>query len=63
MHGILSHQLVNDKYLLELAEIVTTNHRVALTCFEKDVQMCHRGVVASKLMTLDSLKSFTRKDL
>jgi uncharacterized protein (DUF488 family) len=53
----------NDKYLLELAGIVTTNHRVALTCFEKDVQMCHRGVVASKLMTLDSLKSFTRKDL
>ncbi len=53
----------NDKYLLELAGIVSTNHRVALTCFEKDVQMCHRGVVASKLMTLESLKSFTRKDL
>jgi len=53
----------NDKYLLELAGIISTNHRVALTCFEKDVQMCHRGVVASKLMTLDSLKTFTRKDL
>jgi len=53
----------NDKYLLELAGIISTNHRVALTCFEKEVQMCHRGVVASKLMTLDSLKTFTRKDL
>jgi len=53
----------NNKYLLELAGIVTSNKRVALTCFEKDVQMCHRGVVASQLMTLDSLKTFTRKDL
>ena len=53
----------NNKYLLELSGIVTTNKRVALTCFEKDVQMCHRGVVASQLMTLDSLKTFIRKDL
>jgi uncharacterized protein (DUF488 family) len=53
----------NNKYLLELAEIVTSNNRVALTCFEKNVQMCHRGVVASQLMILDSLKTFTRKDL
>lgn len=53
----------NNKYLLELAEIVTSNNRVALTCFEKNVQMCHRGVVASQLMMLDSLKIFTRKDL
>jgi len=53
----------NNKFLLDLAGIVTSNHRVALTCFEKDVQMCHRGVIASQLMTLDSLKTFTRKDL
>ena len=53
----------NNKYLLELVGIVTSNHRVALTCFEKDVQMCHRGVIASQLMTLDSLRAFTRKDL
>lgn len=53
----------NNKYLLELAEIITSNNRVALTCFEKNVQMCHRGVVASQLMILDSLKIFTRKDL
>lgn len=53
----------NNKYLLELAEIVYSNNRVALTCFEKDVQMCHRGVVATQLMMLDSLKTFNRKDL
>ena len=53
----------NNKYLLELAGIITSNNRVALTCFEKNVQMCHRGVVASQLMMLDSLKIFTRKDL
>lgn len=53
----------NNKYLLELAGIITSNNRVALTCFEKNVQMCHRGVVASQLMILDSLKTFTRKDL
>jgi len=53
----------NNKYLLELAAIVYSNNRVALTCFEKDVQMCHRGVVASELMMLDSLKTFNRKDL
>jgi uncharacterized protein (DUF488 family) len=53
----------NNKYLLDLAEIITSNNRVALTCFEKSVQMCHRGVVASQLMMLDSLKTFTRKDL
>jgi len=53
----------NNAYLLELAGIVTSNNRVALTCFEKEVQMCHRGVIATQLMTLDSLKTFTRKDL
>jgi uncharacterized protein (DUF488 family) len=53
----------NKRFLLELADIVTLNNRVALTCFEKDVQMCHRGVVASELMKLDRLRTFNRKDL
>ena len=53
----------NNVSLSELSEIVTTNERVALTCFEKDVQMCHRGVIASQLMMLEKLKTFTRKDL
>ena len=53
----------NNTSLLDLSVIVNTNKRVALTCFEKDVQMCHRGVIASQLMALESLKSFSRKDL
>jgi uncharacterized protein (DUF488 family) len=53
----------NNTSLLDLSVIVNTNKRVALTCFEKDAQMCHRGVIASQLMALESLKSFTRKDL
>ena len=53
----------NNSSLLELARLVVSNKRVALTCFEKDVQMCHRGVVASQLMKLDSLKAFNHKDL
>ena len=53
----------NNTSLLDLSVIVNTNKRVALTCFEKDVKMCHRGVIASQLMALESLKSFSRKDL
>lgn len=53
----------NKTYLLQLAEIVTQNERVALTCFEKDVEMCHRGVVASELMQLEILNKFKRNDL
>ncbi len=53
----------NNDYLLNLAEIVNSYHRVALTCFEKDVQMCHRGIVAAQLMKLDLLASYHRKDL
>jgi uncharacterized protein (DUF488 family) len=53
----------NKTSLLQLAEIVRQNERVALTCFEKDVQMCHRGVVASELMKIEKLHKFTRKDL
>ncbi|MFM2292801.1 MAG: hypothetical protein RIS29_2614 [Bacteroidota bacterium] len=53
----------NNSSLLKLADIVNSQQRVALTCFEKDVQMCHRGVIASNLMKLELLKTFNRKDL
>lgn len=53
----------NWSYLLQLAQLIIDNKRVALTCFEKDVQMCHRGVVAKHLMDLSLLKNFERKDL
>ncbi|MDR2086494.1 MAG: DUF488 family protein [Dysgonamonadaceae bacterium] len=48
--------IANNSYLLSIIEILRENQRVALTCFEKDVSMCHRGVIAKNLMTLDALK-------
>lgn len=54
---------VNNSYLLSIIEILQDNKRVALTCFEKDVCMCHRGVVAKSLMSLDALKSYKLKNL
>lgn len=53
----------NWSYLLDLSEILKKNKRVALTCFEKSIQMCHRSVVANNLMSLPALKKFQRKDL
>jgi uncharacterized protein (DUF488 family) len=53
----------NNSYLLSIIEILQENQRVALTCFEKDVCMCHRGVVAKYLMALDALKDFQLKNL
>lgn len=53
----------NSSYLTGIAEILRENQRVALTCFEKDVCMCHRGVVAKKLMALDALTDTQLKNL
>ncbi|MHC9088517.1 DUF488 domain-containing protein [Tenacibaculum sp. IMCC1] len=39
----------NDEYLLKLKDISYKYKRVAITCFEKEVCMCHRGVVADEL--------------
>jgi len=53
----------NNSYLLSIIQILQENQRVALTCFEKDVCMCHRGVVAKNLMILDALTGFKLKNL
>jgi uncharacterized protein (DUF488 family) len=53
----------NNTYLLNTAKILRENQRIALTCFEKDVCMCHRGVIAKNLMALDALKGFQLKNL
>ena len=53
----------NNFYLLSIIEILRENQRVAITCFEKDVCMCHRGVVAKNLMALDALKDFKLRNL
>jgi uncharacterized protein (DUF488 family) len=53
----------NHSYLLSIVEILQENQCAALTCFEKDVCMCHRGVVAKNLMALTALQGFTLKNL
>jgi uncharacterized protein (DUF488 family) len=35
--------------LSELNRLLSVNNRVAITCFERDVNYCHRGVVAKKM--------------
>ena len=42
----------NQEYLSKLKELCDENGRVAITCFEKEVCMCHRGVVAKELTKL-----------
>jgi hypothetical protein len=42
----------NKEYLAKLKELCESNGRVAITCFEKEVCMCHRGVVAKELSKL-----------
>lgn len=39
----------NKSYLLELKRLCEEYKRVAITCFEKEVCMCHRGVVSKEL--------------
>ena len=48
----------NGDYLSSVAKILQQNGRVALTCFEKDVCMCHRGVLANNLIGLKELKGY-----
>ena len=39
----------NKSYLEKLKDICEEYKRVAITCFEKEVCMCHRGVIAKEL--------------
>ena len=49
----LKKTLSDKKYDLEkLYEISKQNERIAITCFERDVAYCHRGVVAKKMQNL-----------
>lgn len=38
-----------DKELLEIKNLINSKKRVALTCFEKDVKMCHRTRIKNRL--------------
>ena len=50
----------NRKSLLELFETFLANKRVAITCFEADVRMCHRGRIAKALSQLPEWKYTVR---
>jgi len=32
-----------------LNKLISTEQRIAITCFENDVSYCHRGVIAKKM--------------
>lgn len=42
----------NIEYLVQLKKLSEQYSRVAITCFEKEVCMCHRGVVAKEMQNL-----------
>ena len=41
----------SDAYLDRIVSLIDSDERVALTCFEKDVNQCHRTQIARKLMS------------
>lgn len=45
----------NWDYLLYVRELIDTEKRVALTCFEESHKQCHRGRVAKYLMQLPDI--------
>jgi uncharacterized protein (DUF488 family) len=52
----------NQDTLIQIFELLKTNKRVALTCFEKDPQQCHRSRIAKKMMSFEN-KDYTLKNL
>jgi len=42
----------NEESLTKIQELFENNKRIALTCFEKEVCMCHRGRIANALLRL-----------
>ena len=50
------------KFFLYVRELIDTEKRVALTCFEESHKQCHRGRVAKYLMQLPDI-TYTLKHL
>jgi uncharacterized protein (DUF488 family) len=48
--------LENEEALNEVEHIIAKHNRVALTCFEKDQCMCHRGRIVQKLSNQDTFE-------
>jgi len=52
----------NDNQLERIIRLIGSDERVALTCFEKDVNQCHRTQIARKIMSMPGI-SFDFKEL
>ena len=52
----------NKSYLQKLKDLCEEHDRVAITCFEKEVCMCHRGVIAKELGKMEGWE-ITQKNL
>ena len=53
---VLEH---STNYIKRLVKTLYKKKRIALTCFEKESCMCHRGRVANKLLSLDDTINIT----
>ncbi len=52
----------SEAYLDRIVKLINTDQRVALTCFEKDVNQCHRTQIARKIMSRQGI-SFDFKEI
>lgn len=52
----------SDNQLDRIIDVINTDERVALTCFEKNVEQCHRTQVARKIMSRPGI-TFDFKEL
>lgn len=52
----------SDEYLDRIVNMIDTDERVALTCFEKNVEQCHRTQIARKIMSRPGIQ-FDFKEL
>lgn len=52
----------SDDYLKRIVDLIDSDERVALTCFEKNVEQCHRTQIARKIMSREGI-TFDFKEL
>ncbi len=52
----------SKEQLTRIIDLINTDERVALTCFEKDVRQCHRTQIAKKIMSMPGI-TFDFKEL
>jgi uncharacterized protein (DUF488 family) len=48
--------ITENPELLDNIVKLSQNHRVALMCFEADVKMCHRGVIARNIAQKENME-------